>query len=146
MARRRKSREGEAHKIGKRILAAWLRAGIKQGMWGLSKSAKVYAEWPLLSEHTSNDAVWFGKPPSFRALVEEDYVPKVILDLCLVDYGKIIAGFEVVNWHPCTPEKIEFLNKLPYDVVEINTAWLLYNHRRMPAEWKIDRAFGEALA
>lgn len=144
MRRRRKSwGESVQHRKAKVQLARWLRAGIRRELWGLSKTAKVYLEWPLLDEHKDGSALWKGRPPTFNALKEIDFIPKAILDVCVVDGDRIIAGFEVWNWHECTPQKVEFLNKLPFTTVEIDSGWIV-SQRTCPDTWPVYRSFGMA--
>lgn len=126
-----RNNEGKDHKLGKKILAGWLRDAAKKEQWQLTRAAKVYYEWPLVR----NEPTALHEKPSFRALRRAGKDVAAVLDICVVDASGIYAGFEVCSWHPVPAHKALFFETLPFPVIEIDVNWI-FMQRERPMEWQ----------
>ena len=131
-------REGRNHKAAKTVVARWIRQAAKAGDWELSPNAKVFREWPILWNNPNK--LW-DVPPTYSHLKKRGLYVSAILDLCITDHEKIIAGIEICSWYSVPESKAEFLNTLPFPVCELDAGWVLSQKQR-PQSWQMLASFG----
>ena len=141
------SKESYMHFYAKKILEEWFISAWKYNKkmqydnklyifdWEIDCSDANYGvriEYPILSKTQGNNKILLGAPsvwikyPDMDKLGDKVKV-EAVLDLAIIENGKIKYGIEVVHKHVCSKNKRSFLKTYLPDlkVYEISAEWIL---------------------
>jgi hypothetical protein len=126
---------------------------MKRGHWGLTPTDRVRIEMPLAFDRQSRLVIWHDEPwaltrtPGTRELNRRGYWAPYRFDLAVTRPGEIVLGVEIVNAFEVAPEKAAVLALLPFQTIELSTAWVA-SASKAPEDWGagILRTFGGEIA